>query len=67
MEEMKDKPGKDLWLMMNESQLTQENFFTSDVALDHEGVMGPLVRLKPAMPDDTSQSNRPHAASPVVA
>ncbi|EMI55111.1 replication-relaxation family protein [Rhodopirellula sallentina] len=67
VEEMSDKPGKELWLMMNESALTVDNFFTGDVALDHEGIVGPLVRTQSTQQVDTTQPNRPHAASPATA
>ncbi len=67
MEEMSDKPANDLWLMMNESQLTQENFFTGDVALDHAGVIGPLLHITTDVVEATQQLIEPHAATPLTA
>ena len=44
VEEMKDKPGKELWLMINQKNLTATNFFSGDVGIDHQSEIGPLIR-----------------------
>lgn len=44
-QEMKDRSGKELWLMMNEKVLNETNFFTGNVAIDHAGEAGPLLKL----------------------
>ena len=63
VEEMKTKPGNELWLMINQSILTASNFFTGDVAIDHDGEIGPLIRIdKIASPINTTE---PHTAAPV--
>ncbi|EMI22177.1 hypothetical protein RMSM_00894 [Rhodopirellula maiorica SM1] len=64
MAEMNDKPGKEHWLMMSETTLNPDNFFTGDVALDHEGITGPLVKNVTASAVQIDQPNRPHVAPP---
>ncbi len=65
VEEMKAKPGRELWLMMNQSNLTTTNFFTGDVAIDHDGEIGPLIRTAKIAP--TTNPTEPHTAAPVEA
>lgn len=66
VEEMNDKPSKEIWLMMNESKLNQENFFTGDVALDHQGIIGPLLRLPATASEEPQRPIEPHAAVPAT-
>lgn len=68
VEEMKTKPGKELWLMMNRSNLTRTNFFTGDLAIDHDGKIGPLIRIGSQTTFGTappSNPAEPHTAAPV--
>lgn len=65
--EMKDKPGREAWLMMNQQDLTADNFFTGDVAIDHEGIIGPMIRMPEAggsQVDQADNSSPPHIAAP---
>ena len=49
-QEMKSRIGKELWLMMNEKALDETNFFTGDVAINHDGETGPLLMLPNSEP-----------------
>lgn len=66
-EEMQSKPGKELWLMVNQSQVTATNLFTGDIAIDHEGTIGPLIRAAPADGDSPNQDTDRSTTSPHVA
>lgn len=68
VEEMKEKPGNKLWLMINQMNLTTSNFFVGDVAIDHAGETGPLIRT--ALPpncaaEPANNPTQPHTAAPV--
>lgn len=63
VEEMKNKPGKELWLMMNQSNITTTNFFTGEIAIDQDGEIGPLIRTAKLAP--SMNPTEPHTAAPV--
>ena len=70
-DEMEAKSGNDLWLMMNQSVLTAENLFTGDVAIGHDGVLGPLINIKssedvPSKESAPKESPPPHIAAPTT-
>ncbi len=44
-QEMKERNGKELWMMLNEKALGDNDFFTSPTAIDHNGETGPLLKL----------------------
>jgi hypothetical protein len=65
-EEMQSKPGKELWLMIDGSQVTADNLFTGPVAIDHEGVAGPLIHIANSHQLDKAFNSEPHAAAPAT-
>ena len=48
-QEMKERNGKELWLMINEREINEDNFFTGDIAIDQAGEIGPLLKLPAAV------------------
>lgn len=63
--EMASKPGKELWFMVDQHQVSCKTFFTEDIALDSDGKHRPLVKAAAlALENDLPESapNSPHSA-----
>jgi hypothetical protein len=49
-QELKNRPGRDLWLTINEKNITADNFFTGAIAIDQQGESGPLLNIPHSAP-----------------
>lgn len=56
-DELKSRDRGDLWLLINQQELTAESFLHGDIVYNHKGESGPLI--KPQNQDDPNQDDDP--------
>lgn len=70
LEELRGKPGHELWLGIDLSNVQKETLISESIALDSAGTMGPLVHLdvgdRPRNIDETIETASPQFAASVA-